>query len=350
MATYKNAGVNIDKGNELIGKIKDQVKTTYDANVLNPLGGFASVFNLDLSSYKKPCLVSSTDGVGTKLKIAFMAEKHDTIGIDLVAMSVNDILVYGAKPLFFLDYIAVGELEVDVAENIVKGIVKGCKDSDCALVGGETAEMPSFYKKGDYDCAGFVVGVADQEKLVDGSNLEKGDVVLALESSGIHSNGYSLVRKVFFEDNDFSKDHVFPELNKTLAEELLTPTKIYVKAVLDTLGKFDVKAMCHITGGGIIENLPRSMNTEGLSAVIDINKIKVKPIFKLIKKLGDIDTEEMFRVFNMGVGFVLVVKKEDASKIIENVSNFNVSAYPIGEVKEKKDSKVVLEGTANFKL
>jgi phosphoribosylformylglycinamidine cyclo-ligase len=350
MATYKNSGVNIDKGNELIKKIKDQVKTTYDSNVLNPLGGFASVFNLDLNSYKKPCLVSSTDGVGTKLKIAFMAEKHDTIGIDLVAMSVNDILVYGAKPLFFLDYIAIGELEVKVAENIIKGIVKGCKDSDCSLVGGETAEMPSFYKKGDYDCAGFVVGVADQEKLIDGSKLKKGDVVLALESSGIHSNGYSLVRKIFFEDNNFSKDHVFPELNKTLVEELLKPTKIYVKPVLDTLKKFNIKAMCHITGGGVIENLPRSINTDGLSAVIDVNKIKVNSIFKLIKKLGKVDTNEMFRVFNMGVGFILIVDKEDKSKIINNISNFGVDAYPIGEVKDHKNSKVILEGINDFKL
>lgn len=347
MSKYNEAGVSIDKGNELVNKIKTAVKSTYTKDVISPIGGFAAIFNAEFKEYKKPRLVTSTDGVGTKLKIAFMANKHDTIGIDLVGMSVNDVLVYGAKPLFFLDYFAVGSLDVDVAYKVIQGIAKGCQETGCALVGGETAEMPSFYQKGEYDCAGFVVGVVDEDKIIDGKNVKEGDVIIGLDSSGFHSNGYSLVRHVFFEKNKFDINHVFKELGKPLSEVLLEPTILYVKPILNLINKIKVKAMCHITGGGIVENLPRVL-PNNVSAVIDVDKINIQEIFRLTAKLGQIEKEEMFRVFNMGVGFVVVVSKEDVSETIKLLSP--LKARVIGTISKKLDKEVVLEGIDKLKL
>jgi phosphoribosylformylglycinamidine cyclo-ligase len=348
--TYNSSGVSIDNGNEFVSRIKDKVKSTYTKGVISPLGGFAALFKIDFSKYKKPLLVSSTDGVGTKLKIAFMTNKHDTIGIDLVAMSVNDVLVYGAKPLFFLDYIAVNKLDVNIASSIVEGIVEGCKQADCALVGGETAEMPSFYQNDEYDCAGFVVGVVDEDKLIDGSNLKDGDLIIGVESSGIHSNGYSLVRNVFFNKNDYSMDHVFPELGVSLGEALLKPTKIYVKPVMSVIDSgINVKAMCHVTGGGITENLPRVL-AQSFSAQIDLEKINVLPVFKLISKLGDVDKEEMMRVFNMGVGFIMVVPEAEAQKTMDIFKTHQLKSSVIGKIIDDKKNKVMYSALDKFIL
>ncbi|MEI6092577.1 MAG: phosphoribosylformylglycinamidine cyclo-ligase [bacterium] len=351
MTTYKNSGVSIDNGNEFVSRIKNKVRSTYTKGVVSSIGGFAALFKIDFTKYKKPLLVSSTDGVGTKLKMAFMANKHDTIGIDLVAMSVNDVLVYGAKPLFFLDYIAVNKLDVDVASAIVDGIVEGCKQSDCALVGGETAEMPSFYQNDEYDCAGFVVGVVDEDKIIDGSKIKEGDVVLGIASSGIHSNGYSLVRNVFFNKNSYSMDHIFEELDAPLGEVLLRPTQIYVKSVLDMVDSgFNIKAMCHVTGGGITENLPRVL-ADRFSAQIELKNINVLPIFKLIAKLGNVETEEMMRVFNMGVGFIMVLPAQEADKAINKLaSEHSLKASVIGKIIDDGKNKVVFSDLDTFRL
>ncbi len=342
MVTYSSSGVSIDNGNEFVSRIKDKVRSTATKGVVNSIGGFASLFEVDWKSYKRPLLVSSTDGVGTKLKIAFMANKHDTIGIDLVAMSVNDVLVYGAKPLFFLDYLAVSKLNVETAASIVDGIVEGCKQSNCALVGGETAEMPAFYQGEEYDCAGFVVGVVDGEKMIDGTKVQDGDAIIALASSGIHSNGYSMVRNIFFKHNSFNMDHVFPELGGAkLGDVLLTPTKIYVKPVLEMLEQgFNVKSMCHITGGGITENFPRVLGKD-FSAVVQLSKINVLPIFKLMAKLGNVDKEEMLRVFNMGVGFIIVLPDAEKQKVIDFFAKHSIDARHIGNVVKDTANKVI---------
>jgi phosphoribosylformylglycinamidine cyclo-ligase len=350
MVTYSSSGVSIDSGNEFVSRIKDKVRSTAVKGVVNSIGGFASLFEVDWKAYKRPLLVSSTDGVGTKLKIAFMANKHNTIGIDLVAMSVNDILVYGAKPLFFLDYLAVSKLNVETAASIVDGIVDGCKQSNCALVGGETAEMPAFYQGEEYDCAGFVVGVVDGEKLIDGTKLQEGDAIIALASSGIHSNGYSLVRNIFFGHNSFKMDHVFPELGKPLGEALLTPTKIYVKSVLEMLEQgFNVKSMCHITGGGITENFPRVLGKD-FSAVVELSKINVLPIFKLMAKLGNVDKEEMLRVFNMGVGYIIVLPDAEKKRAIEFFAKHSIDARHIGNVVKDPANKVIYPDLDRFNL
>ena len=351
MATYKESGVSIDAGNEFVSRIKGKVKSTFTKGVISPIGGFAALFDADWKKYKRPLLVSSTDGVGTKLKIAFMANKHDTIGIDLVAMSVNDILVYGAKPLFFLDYLAVSKLKVDVACSIVDGIVEGCKQSDCALVGGETAEMPAFYHNDEYDCAGFVVGIVDEEKIIDGKNTKEGDAIIGVSSSGIHSNGYSLVRNVFFTKNNYSIDHVFDELGgKSLGEVLLEPTKIYVKPVLEMIDAgFNIRSMCHVTGGGITENLPRVLGGK-FSAEIKLKDIDILPIFRLMAKLGDVDIQEMMRVFNMGVGFVMVVPDSEKQKTIEFLGARSLKANVIGKIVSDGQSRVVYPDLEQFKL
>lgn len=343
MSIYKNAGVDIDAGNTFVSEIKNKVASTFNKNVINPLGGFASIFKLDVNKYKKPLLLSSTDGVGTKLKLAILSSKHKSIGIDLVAMCVNDLLVYGAEPLFFLDYLGTGKLDVEVSKDIIDGIVEGCKMANCALVGGETAEMPSFYAKGEYDLAGFTVGVVDEDKLIDGKNVEVGDAIIALASSGVHSNGYSLVRHIFFELNKYSLDHVFPELSKPLVDVLLEPTIIYVKPILNLLNKFNVKAMCHITGGGILENLPRVL-PDNITAAIEYKSIKTPPIFSLIQKLGNVDNEEMFRVFNMGVGFIIVINKNEVDAVINDLKTQNIDSYKIGEITTYKNSKISVSG------
>ncbi len=329
--TYSDAGVNIEEGAKAVELMKGYVKRTFNNNVLCDLGGFGGLFQLNKDEYEKPVLVSGTDGVGTKLKLAFMMDKHDTVGIDLVAMCVNDILCQGAKPLFFLDYLATGRLKADRAADIVKGISEGCLEAGCALIGGETAEMPGFYSDGEYDMAGFAVGVVDREKIIDGSSIKKGDILIGIPSSGIHSNGYSLVRKVFFDKLNYSVDKYIEELGETLGESLLRPTKIYTKVVNSVLNKFQVKGMCHVTGGGFIENIPRII-PEALGIEINLGSWKENEIFNLIQKLGNIDTEEMFKTFNMGIGYIFIVDESDGDKIIKLLNDIDEQAYKIGKV------------------
>lgn len=327
--TYKDAGVDITAGNEAVEKMKAHVKRTFRPEVLTDLGSFAGLFALDTKKYQQPVLISGTDGVGTKLKVAMLTDKHDTIGIDAVAMCVNDILVQGAEPLFFLDYIAVGKLFPDKVADIVKGVAEGCLQSNCSLIGGETAEMPGFYGEDEYDIAGFAVGVADKDKIITGAKVAKGDVLLGLKSTGIHSNGFSLARKVFFEAGGYSVDDVVPELGMTVGEAMLVPTKIYVKDVLPVIEQVDIHGMAHITGGGLIENLPRVFG-KNLNAVIHTDSWQVPAVFQVMQKIGGIATEEMFRVFNMGVGFVMIVAPEDVAK----VQSICPEAFVMGEMAE----------------
>ncbi|MGL4849398.1 MAG: phosphoribosylformylglycinamidine cyclo-ligase [Clostridium sp.] len=323
MLTYKDSGVNIEEGYKSVKLIQDYAKKTMSEYVLNGLGSFGGMVELP-EGYKKPVLVSGTDGVGTKLQIACTKKKYDTVGIDCVAMCVNDILCHGAKPLFFLDYIACGKLEAEVSASLVKGVSDGCLMSDCALIGGETAEMPGFYKEGDYDIAGFAVGIVDKDKIISGEKISEGDVLIGIPSSGIHSNGYSLVRKVF---TDLDREFNGREIYKTLLE----PTKIYVKPVLSLIEKFEIKGMAHITGGGFIENIPRMFNGRNLTAVIDKNSFKIPPIFLEMERLG-VNRDHMFNTFNMGIGFVVCVSKEIAKEVIEELNNFNEDATIIGNV------------------
>lgn len=321
MITYKEAGVNIEEGYRSVKLIKEYAAKTMSKYVLNGLGSFAGMVELP-EGYKKPVLVSGTDGVGTKLEIAFKNKKYDTVGIDCVAMCVNDILCHGAKPLFFLDYIACGKLEAEVSSDLVKGIADGCLDSDCALIGGETAEMPGFYDEGEYDMAGFAVGIADKDKIIDGSKIEAGNVLVGIASSGIHSNGYSLVRKIFPDLNeDFNGEPVW--------KTLITPTKIYVKPVLKLLEKFDIKGMAHVTGGGFIENVPRMFNGRELTAEIKKDSYPIPPIFERIVEKG-VDRDHMYNTFNMGIGFVMAVDKNDAASVIKALEEMGEKAYEIG--------------------
>ena len=321
MTTYKEAGVNIEEGYRSVKLIKEYAAKTMSKYVLNGLGSFAGMVEIP-EGYKKPVLVSGTDGVGTKLEIAFKNRKYDTVGIDCVAMCVNDILCHGAKPLFFLDYIACGKLEAEVSSDLVKGVADGCLDSDCALIGGETAEMPGFYDEGEYDIAGFAVGVADKDKIIDGSKIEVGNKLIGIASSGIHSNGYSLVRKLFPDLNeDFNGEPVW--------KTLLTPTKIYVKPVLKLLEKFDIKGMAHVTGGGFIENVPRMFNGRELTAEIKKDSYPVPPIFDKIVEKG-VDKEHMYNTFNMGIGFVMAVDEKDTHNIIQALEEMGEKAYEIG--------------------
>ncbi|MFL0194869.1 phosphoribosylformylglycinamidine cyclo-ligase [Clostridium sp. WILCCON 0269] len=331
MVTYKDSGVNIEEGYKSVKLMKEYSAQTFIPGVLNGLGSFAGMF--ELGKYKNPVLVSGTDGVGTKLKIAFEMKIYDTVGIDCVAMCVNDILCHGAKPLFFLDYLACSNLEAEVAAELVKGISKGCINAGCALIGGETAEMPGFYSKGEYDMAGFAVGVVEKENIINGSTVEEGDALVGIASSGIHSNGYSLVRKLI----DNLKVNF---LDKTLGDVLLTPTKIYVKPVLKLMEKFEIKAMAHITGGGFYENIPR-MFKEGFTAVIDKNSFQIPEIFKYIMDLG-VDEEHMYNTYNMGIGFVLCVDNKDAQSIVKDLSEMGEKAYVIGHVK-RREKRVCLK-------
>jgi len=330
---YKASGVDVDAANKEVDLLKDIVKKTYTKGVLSELGGFSGLFELDTDEYKNPVLVSGTDGVGTKLKLAFMMDKHDTVGIDCVAMCANDILCQGAKPLFFLDYIATGKLIPEKMAQIVSGVAKGCLDSTCALIGGETAEMPGFYSEGEYDIAGFCVGVVDKHKIITGEKIKPGDIILGLPSSGVHSNGFSLIRKLFFEDNKYKVDDYIEEFGKTLGEELLTPTRIYVKEVLDLLKSYEIKAMSHITGGGFYENIPRMLK-DGLRAAVDMREFDTPAVFQYIQKLGEIDNKEMYRTFNMGIGLVMVLDKEAASKIISLYKSRSEKIYVVGEIIE----------------
>ncbi|MBN1070536.1 phosphoribosylformylglycinamidine cyclo-ligase [Clostridium botulinum] len=323
MITYKEAGVNIEEGYRSVKLIKEYAAKTMSEYVLNGLGSFAGMVELP-SGYEKPVLVSGTDGVGTKLEIAFKNKKYDTVGIDCVAMCVNDILCHGAKPLFFLDYIACGRLEAEVASDLVKGISDGCIQSDCALIGGETAEMPGFYDEGEYDMAGFAVGIVDKEKIINGSRIKEGDKLIGIASSGIHSNGYSLVRKIF---TDLNEDFKGEEVWKTL----ITPTKIYVKPILNLLENFNIKGMAHVTGGGFIENVPRMFNGRELTAVINKDSYELPAIFERIIEKG-VDKEHMYNTFNMGIGFVLAVNEEDVEPIIKALIAMGEKAYEIGYV------------------
>lgn len=330
---YSEAGVDIDKGNAFVAEIKDIVSATHQPGVLNPIGGFSSLFSLDTTAYKNPVLVTSTDGVGTKLAIAGLCNRHDTIGIDLVAMCVNDIIVGGAKPLCFLDYFSVGKLELDVATEVVKGIAEGCRQALCSLVGGETAEMPGLYKAGDYDLAGFVVGVVDRDAIIDGSTVKPGNQIIGLASSGLHSNGYSLVRKICLKDLNLDVNQFIKEFNCTLGEELLRPTKIYVQSVLDVLKDFHINGIVHNTGGGFIDNIPRVLPS-GCKAVIKGSSWPLPPIFPFLEKNGNIPSDEMYRTFNMGIGLMVIADESDTPDIVQRFKNLGEQPFVIGEIVE----------------
>ena len=338
--SYKDAGVDKEAGYRQVKLIKNIIGKTHTEDVISDIGGFAGLFQLDTSFYREPVLVSGTDGVGTKLKIAFMMDKHNTIGEDCVAMCVNDILCQGAKPLFFLDYIATGKLIPEKMAGIVEGIANGCVKGECALIGGETAEMPGFYNIDEYDLAGFCVGIVDKERIIDGSNIVEGDILIGLPSSGVHSNGYSLVRKIIFEKQNMTVDEFIPELGTTIGEELLIPTRIYTKAIRPLVDKFNIKGMAHITGGGFYENIPRIL-PEGLTAHIYTDRINTPGIFNLLQIWGNIPTEEMYSTFNMGIGMVLVVSKDEGEEIVNLLKGQGEEAILLGEIK-KGQEKVIL--------
>ncbi len=333
--TYKDAGVNIDAANKLVETIKSLAKTSFRPEVLTEIGGFSGLFALNIEKYKRPVLTASTDGVGTKLKIALMLNKHDTVGIDLVAMCVNDIMVQGAEPLFLLDYIATGKVEHNTLEALVAGIARGCSEANCALIGGEVAEMPSFYNEGEYDVAGFVVGVVDQDKIIDGSEIRIGDKVVGIASSGLHSNGYSLVRKIVFEQLNLDLHQRIEELGRTLGEELLEPTKIYIKPLLNIISEFHVHGIAHITGGGVLENIPRIL-PDSCQVVIHRGSWIIPPIFTYLQEKGNIGDLEMLRTFNNGIGMVIIVPQEEAEDIIARLKNMHLQSYCIGEVAKRK--------------
>jgi phosphoribosylformylglycinamidine cyclo-ligase len=333
--SYKDAGVDIDKADAFVQSIKPMVESTFRPEVLTKIGGFAGCFTLNLERYKKPILVSSTDGVGTKLKIAFMMDRHDTIGIDLVAMSVNDIVVVGAKPLFFLDYFATSQLDSERAKKILNGIVKGCMEAECSLIGGETAEMPGLYKEGEYDLAGFVVGIVEDAQMIDGSNITVGDKLIGIASSGLHSNGYSLVRKVLFENHKMAVDKHIDEIGEVLGEELLKPTKIYVKTILNLIRDFKVGGIAHITGGGITGNLPRII-PRGSKAILRKGTWDIPPVFTFLKEKGNISEEEMLRTFNNGIGMIVVVRPKEVDDILSRLTNLGERASVIGEISKSE--------------
>lgn len=335
---YRKAGVDIDRANSLVTAIDPLARSTFRPEVMTEIGGFGALFSLNTSNLKKPVLVSSTDGVGTKLKVAFMANRHDTVGIDLVAMNVNDICVQGAEPLFFLDYIAMGKIDINKAIDIVKGISNGCRMAGCALIGGETAEMPGFYQEGEYDLAGFCVGVVDQENIVDGSSISVNDKIIGLASSGLHSNGYSLARNVIFEKMNLKIEQYVPELGRTIGEELLEPTRIYSRIVLNLLRNFKIKGMAHITGGGFVDNIPRILPT-GCKAVIRLKSWEVPPIFEIIRKGGRVSRKEMLRVFNNGIGMILVVREEEVDEISMRLQGLGQKVFLIGEITKRMESE-----------
>lgn len=340
MLTYKDAGVDTQEGQRAVQLMKTHVEKTFSPNVLTGLGSFGGLYSLGKATMEEPVLVSGTDGVGTKLKIAFMMDKHDTVGQDLVAMCVNDILCQGATPLFFLDYIATGKVVAEEIAVLVSGIAKACEQSGLSLIGGETAEMPDFYQPKEYDMAGFAVGIVDKKNIVDGSAVEEGDVVIGLSSSGVHSNGFSFVRKLFFEKMGYTVDTHIEELGGTLGENLLTPTKLYVKPVIELMKEVDVHGMIHVTGGGFYENVPRILK-DGLSIELDCSKIEPLPIFEYIKKMGNISETELYSSFNMGIGFMIVVKESQAEKALEVLKSQGETGKIIGKV-TKGQEKVVL--------
>ncbi len=330
MIDYKSAGVDVEAGYEAVRLMRDDVKRTFRPEVLTDIGGFGGLFALDKSKYEEPVLVSGTDGVGTKLKVAFLMDKHDTVGIDAVAMCVNDIVCGGAEPLFFLDYIALGKNRPEKVAQIVKGVADGCFMSGCSLIGGETAEMPGFYPENEYDIAGFAVGIVDRKKIIDGKAIKEGDVLVGLASSGLHSNGFSLVRKLLNLNEEKMKKHI-GQLGTTLGEELLKPTRIYVKSILALKEKFEIKGISHITGGGFIENIPR-MIPEGLRVSIKLGSWPVHPIFTLLQHTGDISVSSIYNTFNMGIGMVLAVDPAISADVIDCLEQLGEKAYAIGDV------------------
>lgn len=331
MLTYKDSGVDTHEGQRAVELMKTHVKKTFTSNVLTGLGSFGGLYSLGKLTMEEPVLVSGTDGVGTKLKFAFMMDKHDTVGQDLVAMCVNDILCQGAMPLFFLDYIATGKLQAEKAATIVSGIANACSESHLSLIGGETAEMPGFYGEGEYDLAGFAVGIVDKKDIVDGSKIQEGDAVIGLSSSGVHSNGFSFVRKIVLDKMGYKADTYIEELGQTLGEALLTPTKLYVKPVMEVMKEVAVNGMIHITGGGFYENVPRVLHGD-LSIRISEKDVDVLPVFKLMQKLGNVSTHEMYSSFNMGIGFMMVVSKDDVEKTLEILKANGEDAKVIGQV------------------
>lgn len=339
--SYKAAGVDVTAGYRAVELMKEHVARTMIPGVLDTIGGFGGMFELDVTGMKKPVLVSGTDGVGTKLKIAFLMDKHDTVGIDCVAMCVNDVVCCGARPLVFLDYIALGKNYPEKVAQIVSGVAEGCVRAGCALSGGETAEMPGFYPEDEYDLAGFTVGVVDKSRIIDRENVAPGDVIIGIQSSGVHSNGFSLVRKVFDITSKEAVDTYYPELGCTLGESLLTPTKIYVKPMLELLDQVSVKSVSHITGGGFYENIPRALNSR-VTAHINRAAVPVLPIFQLLAEKGGIDEHDMFNTFNMGVGMCVIVAKQDAERTVEVLNACGEKAVVIGEVRAREDKEIVI--------
>lgn len=337
---YKDAGVDVAAGQKEVKLIKSIVEKTHDKNVLSSIGGFSGLYDINFKDMEEPVLASGTDGVGTKVILAQKMKKNDTVGIDCVAMCVNDILCQGARPLFFLDYIGAGKLDPEKMAEIVKGVAKGCQIAGASLIGGETAEMPGVYNIDDYDLAGFAVGIVDKKKIINTSLMKEGDILFGLSSSGIHSNGYSLVRKIIFEENNFSLDQKFDELDKTLGEVLLEPTKIYVKEMLPLIEEGLVHGICHITGGGYYENIPR-MVADGLCAKVDVSEVKRPKIFDMLKKWGKLDLEDMYSTFNMGLGLIFAVDKNDGDKVRKHFKNYD-SIYQIGTI-VKGDNKIDLK-------
>jgi len=340
--TYAGAGVDVDKANTLVESIKKIAKMTNRPGVMGSIGGFGGLFSPNFSSMEKPVLVSSTDGVGTKLKIAFMMGKHDTVGIDLVGMCVNDIAVQGAEPLFFLDYISMGHLDNDIAKAIIEGVAEGCRQARCALIGGETAEMPGMYADGEYDMAGFVVGAVDDHKIVDGSEIHVGHKIIGIASSGLHSNGFSLVRKICFEKMNLTVESHVPEFGKTLGEELLTPTRIYSDLIQGILRSIKVDGFAHITGGGIDENIIRVI-PNACKAVLKRDSWDVLPVFKWLQAAGNVEDREMMRTFNNGIGMAVVVPEENAQSLLDMLEAMDEKVWLIGEIDKRRDDESQVE-------
>jgi phosphoribosylformylglycinamidine cyclo-ligase len=341
--TYKSAGVDIRRGEAFVGRIRKMARLATRSEVIGGIGGFGGLFRIPSGRYKRPVLVSSTDGVGTKLDIARRTGRHDTIGVDLVAMCVNDVVVSGAEPLFFLDYLATGRLDPPVAKEILGGIVRGCREAGCALLGGETAEMPSYYADGRYDLAGFAVGIVDESRLINGRGIKAGDILVGLPSSGLHSNGYSLARNILLEKARLGLKRRVRELGKTVGEELLTPTRIYVKTVLECAKRTRIKGLVHITGGGMTGNIPRIL-PKGLAAVIERRRWTVPPVFDYLARTGRVSTAEMHRVFNMGIGMVLIVSPRDLGSLRRALLSLRESYVVIGEIQRKKSGGVLYAG------
>jgi phosphoribosylformylglycinamidine cyclo-ligase len=342
--SYAQAGVDIDAGNLFVERIQPIVSRSFRPGVISNMGGFAGLFSLNLQNVKNPVLVASTDGVGTKLKIAFMMDKHDTVGIDLVAMCVNDIVVQGANPLFFLDYIATGKLDVERSVDIVRGIVAGCEEAECALIGGETAEMPDFYREGEYDLAGFVVGLADNDQLLVGSEVAMGHQLIGIASSGLHSNGYSLARKIFFDKLKLSVSDYVEEFGRTLGEELLVPTRIYAKTIKNVIRNYRISGIAHITGGGLIDNVPRILPKQ-CKVIVNTSSWTVPPVFQFLREAGKLSFRDMMRTFNCGVGMIMIVNGEDTDEALSRLRAMGETAYHVGEVASRNDDEEPIQFT-----